>query len=163
MILLAYDGSADAEAALDHTARLLPGVDVTVLTVWTSFPGATVGGLMGMDSVYVDPVEADRVSQDAAVRLAAEGAARAAAAGLNARADTARSGMGVGAAIASTAARLDADAIVVGTRGLTGLKSFFLGSVSHAVLQHADRPVLVVPSGRVAEDRREWVQRAEAS
>jgi nucleotide-binding universal stress UspA family protein len=47
----------------------------------------------------------------------------------------------------------NADVIVMGSRGLTGVKSFLLGSVSHAVLQHADRPVVVVPSPAVAERR----------
>jgi hypothetical protein len=42
-----------------------------------------------------------------------------------------------------------ARAIVVGTRGLTGIKSLLLGSVSHALLQHADLPVIVVPYPRL--------------
>jgi nucleotide-binding universal stress UspA family protein len=41
----------------------------------------------------------------------------------------------------------------MGTRGLTGVKSLLLGSVSHAVLQHADRAVVVVPSPEVARER----------
>ncbi len=48
---------------------------------------------------------------------------------------------------------VDANVIVLGTRGLSGLKSVLLGSVSHAVLQHADRPVMVVPSPEVAARR----------
>jgi len=161
-ILLAYDGSPDAETALDHTARLFPGADVTILTVWESFPGPTAGGLMEMGSVYVDPIEVDRANQEAAGRLSAQGADRAIAAGLRARASTGRSSLGVGAAIVSTASRIDADTIVMGTRGLTRLKCFFLGSVSQAVLQHADRPVVVVPSHRVAAERRESIHRAQA-
>jgi nucleotide-binding universal stress UspA family protein len=46
-----------------------------------------------------------------------------------------------------------ASAILMGSRGLTGLKSVLLGSVSHAVIQHADRAVIVVPSQEVASER----------
>jgi nucleotide-binding universal stress UspA family protein len=46
-----------------------------------------------------------------------------------------------------------AQSIVMGTRGLTGVKSFLLGSVSHAVLQRADRPVVVVPSPDLVKER----------
>jgi hypothetical protein len=38
-----------------------------------------------------------------------------------------------------------------------------LGSVSHAVLQRANRSVIVVPSAAVAEERSEWVQRRDAA
>jgi nucleotide-binding universal stress UspA family protein len=36
------------------------------------------------------------------------------------------------------------DLIVIGTRGRTGLKRFFMGSVANGVVQHAHCPVLVV-------------------
>ena len=38
----------------------------------------------------------------------------------------------------------DVDLIVCGTRGLGGIKSFFLGSVSHKLLEEAKCPCLVV-------------------
>jgi nucleotide-binding universal stress UspA family protein len=38
----------------------------------------------------------------------------------------------------------DAAMIVMGSRGLTGVRSMLLGSVSGAVVNHADRPTLVV-------------------
>ena len=157
MILLAYDGSPDARAALDHAARLLPGAEVTVLTVWESFPSPTGGAMMEMGAAYVDPAEVDQANEEAAREQARDGADRATAAGLRARACTARSSAGADAAILAAAARINADAIVMGTRGLTRLKSFFLGSVSHGVLRQADRPVLVVPSGEVASNRRERI------
>ncbi len=37
-----------------------------------------------------------------------------------------------------------ADMVVVGSRGLTGLRRFFLGSVSHGIVRHAHCSVLVV-------------------
>jgi nucleotide-binding universal stress UspA family protein len=46
--------------------------------------------------------------------------------------------------IVAAAEALDADHIVVGSHGLTGLERFLLGSVSRAVVQHAPCSVLVV-------------------
>ncbi len=48
-------------------------------------------------------------------------------------------------AICDEAERLDAEAIVVGARGLSRVQSALLGSVSSAVVVHAHRPVLVIP------------------
>ena len=47
------------------------------------------------------------------------------------------------AAICKEAADLGADVIVVGSHGRTGVKRFFLGSVSERVVRHAPCPVLV--------------------
>jgi nucleotide-binding universal stress UspA family protein len=33
----------------------------------------------------------------------------------------------------------------MGSRGLTGLRSMLLGSVSNGVVHHAERPALVIP------------------
>ncbi len=38
----------------------------------------------------------------------------------------------------------EADAIILGSRGLSGIAEFFLGSVSSKVSQYADVPVLIV-------------------
>lgn len=46
--------------------------------------------------------------------------------------------------IVSVAARMRADLIVMGSRGLGGVQSFLLGSVSDRVLHHAHCPVLIV-------------------
>jgi hypothetical protein len=62
----------------------------------------------------------------------------------------------------STAASREAAVIVVGSRGLTGVRSMLLGSVSGAVAHHADRPTLVIhrptttdePRGAGAQCRR---------
>lgn len=47
-------------------------------------------------------------------------------------------------AILYAAKSMGADVIIVGSRGLGGMKGLLLGSVSHAVVQHASAPVLVV-------------------
>ena len=59
----------------------------------------------------------------------------------------------VAGAILAEAEAVDASAILMGSRGLTGLKSLLLGSFSHAVIQRADRAVIVVPSTEVAASR----------
>ena len=40
--------------------------------------------------------------------------------------------------------KVQADAIVIGSRGLSGIAEFFLGSVSSKVSQYAAVPVLIV-------------------
>jgi nucleotide-binding universal stress UspA family protein len=62
---------------------------------------------------------------------------------------TCRAGQGSSAAMAliEAANDLDAGMIVVGTRGRGGLRGLIAGSTSRAVIEHADCPVTVVPSG----------------
>ncbi len=47
--------------------------------------------------------------------------------------------------IRATAARLGADLIVMGSRGRTGLREIFFGSVASTVVHHTGPPVVVVP------------------
>ena len=47
--------------------------------------------------------------------------------------------------IVDVADEINAAVIVVGSRGLNGLEEAIKGSVSHAVAEHAGRPVLIVP------------------
>lgn len=166
MILASYDGSADAQAAIDHAARLMPGAETTVLTVWEPFQAAmsrTGGKGMGMGTSYPVNSEIDAANEEAARARAAEGAERATAAGLVAEPRIAVRQDGIAGAILAVADELGADAIVLGTRGLTGIRSMLLGSVSHTVLQHADRSVIVVPSPAIVDERREWIHRRDAA
>ncbi len=158
MVLVGYDRSTDADAAIDALARLTPGAQTVVLTVWEPFVDVLIGvGATGMEPVPVDLAaaapEIDTANRKRAAALAEAGAARALEAGLAARPLSVDGAQGAPAAILQAARELDADVVVVGTRGLGGVKSYLLGSISHAVLQHADRPVLVVPSADVAERR----------
>lgn len=46
--------------------------------------------------------------------------------------------------IVEFAKKSDADLIVMGSRGLSGIKEFFLGSVSHYVAQKSSCPIFIV-------------------
>ena len=156
MILICYDGSDDAKAAIDEAGTLLGGQPATVLTVWQPFAEllaeTPLGFGIGPGALNIE--EADDASRAAAEHLAAEGAELARQAGFNARPRESTRLQTTAHAILAEAEACGASAIVMGSRGLTGLKSLLLGSVSHAVLQHADRTVIVVPSPAVADARR---------
>lgn len=54
----------------------------------------------------------------------------------------------IGGKIVEQAVELEADLVVVGTRGRTALTDLLLGSVSHWVIRHAPCAVVVVPALR---------------
>jgi nucleotide-binding universal stress UspA family protein len=152
VILIAFDGSDDAKAAIASAAKLMPGQQATVLTVWQRFIDSMAHAGAGVP-MMVDFDDVDESTEKLAKDRAADGAKLASDAGLEATAETAVVDTTVAEAIIDAAAKAGADSIVMGSRGLTGLKSAVLGSVSHHVLQHADLPVTVVPSPEVAERR----------
>jgi nucleotide-binding universal stress UspA family protein len=96
-----------------------------------------------------DAAQEDELSAQAARQLAEHGASVATEAGFDVRARWVADGRTIATTIIEEADELDADLIVMGSRGLTGI-SAFLGSVSNHVLQHAHRPVLIVPAGSSA-------------
>jgi nucleotide-binding universal stress UspA family protein len=153
-LLIAYDGSADAKTALEYTARTFPGREAVLLTVWEPLLGqlsvaeAFVGAVATEDEEKVVELSAENVAE--------AGAKAANEAGLKATARWESEGaQSVWEAIERVADEIDADLIVTGSRGLTGLHSLLVGSVSAKVLRHAKRPVLVVPSAHLAEARSE--------
>jgi nucleotide-binding universal stress UspA family protein len=153
MILIAYDGSSDAKEAIKRAGELMRGRPAGVLTVWEPF-GDIVGRVgAGMPIGSVDYAELDRSYGEHARQRAEAGASLAREAGLKAF-PLVRLRLGsIAESILAEAEESGAEAIVLGTRGLTGLKSVLMGSVSHEVLQHADVPVIVVPSSEVATAR----------
>jgi nucleotide-binding universal stress UspA family protein len=46
----------------------------------------------------------------------------------------------------------DFDVVVVGCRGLSGIKSFLMGSVSSKVVHHCNKPLMVVPRDSALDD-----------
>lgn len=155
MILIAYDGSPDSNTAIERAGELVKDTSATILTVWEPFEDIVTRAGAGLTLGAVDYVALDRSYQEQAGKRAAEGVERARAAGLTAEPRVQVRRGSIAGTILGEAENVGADAILLGTRGLTGLKSLLLGSVSHAVLQHADRPVIVVPSGALAAARGE--------
>lgn len=155
MILICYDGSEDAKAAIEHAGELLAGQRATVLTVWqpVSAIGARAPTAFPFLPSLLDAEQIDRANANHAGARAEEGAELARKAGFEATPLTCPQKHTTAAAILLQAEVLDAGAILIGSRGLTGLKSRLLGSVSHAVVQHGDRPVIVVPSPKAAFSR----------
>ena len=149
-ILIAYDGSEVANAALARAAELFPGSPAGVVTVWE--PGhAALLAAPGPDAfgatMPVDPrtvAEVDRAERDQAARLAEDGAERARSLGLDAEPHPVPDEVDVGETVMAVARERSAAAVVVGSHGISGLRARFLGGVSRRVLEHCDRPVVVV-------------------
>jgi nucleotide-binding universal stress UspA family protein len=142
-ILLCYDGSDDAFRAIELAGSLFPGGHAVVLSVWEKY-----GVLSGIPRVD------DELMQEATQEMAGDGKERAEAAGFAAvTAVAVEAEHGVATAIIDAADEHDAALVVMGTRGNTGIRSLLLGSVSHSVAHHAHRPLLIVPSGPLAEAR----------
>jgi K+-sensing histidine kinase KdpD len=93
-------------------------------------------------SIYVEAADASRTQHD---QLARQMTAELNDAGISAEAT--RREVDAATEILAAASASDADLIVMGTRGRTGLARFVLGSVARNVLQHASCSVLVVREG----------------
>ncbi|HXJ81135.1 MAG TPA: universal stress protein [Candidatus Methylomirabilis sp.] len=163
MILICYDGSADARAAVEQAAKLFPQEQATVLTVWEPYVELVVRTSMGFVPSIPDADEVDEATRKAAEKRAAEGASLASGLGMAATPKAASHATTAALAILAEADVMDATAIVMGSRGLTGVKSLLLGSVSHELIQHADRTVVVVPSPEVAASRARALREEGAS
>jgi nucleotide-binding universal stress UspA family protein len=152
VILIAYDGSDDAKAAIEQAAKLFQGKTTTVLTVWQRYIDtmARIGGGTGL---VMDYEEIDKDSAKLAAERAEEGANLAQDSGLQASTAVAVVDSTIADAILNEANSAGAQAVVCGSRGYSGIKSLMLGSVSSHILQHADVPVVVVPSPAVAKAR----------
>jgi nucleotide-binding universal stress UspA family protein len=150
-VLIAYDGSDLSKAGLRHAAELFAGRPAVIATVWE--PGlaaaAPVGqpDSLGFGSIPPDPatVEAvDDAQQKHATDVAGEGAELARSLGLEAEAHPVPDELDVADTLIDIARERDAAAIAIGSHGVSGLRSRLMGSVARKLIEHADRPVLVI-------------------
>jgi nucleotide-binding universal stress UspA family protein len=139
-ILLATDGSEGARLAADTAANLAAstGSELHVVCV---VPGLPLYELPDYPASFEEVVEAQRqmvqtVLDEEVERLEDSGATVAAA-----RLETDER---PDRAIVRLGEELSADLIVVGSRGLGGVRRALMGSVSDSVVHHAHCPVLVV-------------------
>ena len=141
-ILICYDGSVDAREAINVAGELFPGYHAVVLDVAPLL--TPVESLAELSPVTPNFGE---TNEDDALRRARAGATFAREVGLTAEA---RSNLAAPTweGIVGMADEVDAAVIVVGSRGLTGVRELFNGSISHDVAEHAGRPVLIVPPRR---------------
>jgi nucleotide-binding universal stress UspA family protein len=145
-LLLCYDGSDEAAHAIDAAAAFVPpGSPATVLYVREPALAGTPGGIV---PVAVPP-EVEERDAARARQVAADGAAHAQRMGLVAGPRVEVADGPAWQTIVEVADR-EADLVVMGTRGLSGLREVLSGSVSHHVAQHVRRPVLIVPSTAAA-------------
>jgi nucleotide-binding universal stress UspA family protein len=124
-LLLCYDGSEDAKHAIERAGGLLADRRALVVTVWEPTASLDSFAWSGVSAGVANFVELDRAAAEAEpVAIKAAGP--------------------VWKTIVETAERCDVAAIVMGSRGLTGVRSMLLGSVSNAVVHHTKRPTLVI-------------------
>jgi nucleotide-binding universal stress UspA family protein len=143
MVLIAYDGSPHARAAIARAGQTLRPGPAVVATGWSSFADSAPR-LVLRDAVRPVVEDLDVAGREEAEELAAEGAELARAAGFDAQPRAVRSGGPFYAALVALADEIDAGAIVAGSRGRSSVAAAVLGSVSTGILHHTQRPVLVV-------------------
>jgi nucleotide-binding universal stress UspA family protein len=141
-ILIAYDGSAAARAAIK-----LAGVHVRndrkaiVLSVYQPLESVP---FIGAPNIQI-PSGVDEEIRAASEKLAEEGAELARASGFDTTGYVGELHETVWETIVRFADDQDASLILMGTHGRSGVKAVLLGSVASAVMHHARRPVGVVP------------------
>ncbi len=148
-VVIGFDGSADAEAAVRATAALIPDREMVVVHAWQPVNQAALAAGSG-DSFAVSQAQElsrdlDRAGETEAEEMAEAGAAIARDAGARAGAAAVRADDGAWRALVDEADRRGAALVAVGSRGRSRTASMLLGSVSAGVVGHAGRPVLVVP------------------
>jgi nucleotide-binding universal stress UspA family protein len=150
-ILIAYDGSDAARGAVSAAAELFGGRGAIVATAWEpalAYESATMPAPgLELQPMPVDVKEAHALEGELearAARIAGEGAELARSAGLEAEPAAVAGDIQAAESIAELARERGAAAIVIGSRGLTGLRARLEGSTSKGVLKRAPCPVVVV-------------------
>ena len=149
-VIVAFDGSDESQAALRAAAELFRDRRLVVVSVWE--PGIAMVGLgqpdpMGLTAPLPTTEEiatVDRIQHEHAGTMAEAGARLARDLGADAEALPVPDETDIAETVHGIAEQRDAAAIVVGSRGLGGMKAKLLGSTSRKLLHDTRRPLLVV-------------------
>jgi len=145
-VLVATDGSDHARNAISALCRLPLPKGSTAHLVYAVPSVNEQLHLTGspLDPPVMEPVyEAGRFLREHAEQVLKEDTETLAAAFADVRPFTEEGE--ARRAILRAADQVEADLIVLGSKGLSGIREFFLGSVSHRVLKYARASVLLVP------------------
>jgi nucleotide-binding universal stress UspA family protein len=140
-ILLCYDDSPEAARAIEAAAGLFGERRAVVVNV---LPWMTPAESFAATSSVVPGNAFEELNTAVARRTAHDGAEIARSHGFHAEARGELS-HSTWDGIIDAADEIDAAVIVIGSRGLTGLKKVVETSVSQHLAKHARRPVLIVP------------------
>ncbi len=146
-VLIGYDGSDSARAALAAAGGLFPGAEATVVNVHPEPPTPETGAMarvaLPSDVIRTGIEEMTRQTLERSRELAEDGTGAANAAGLHATAETA-----AGNRPWRTLLELadDADLLVCGTHGRGAIGRTVLGSTASTLVHHARVPLLIVPA-----------------
>jgi nucleotide-binding universal stress UspA family protein len=140
-MLLAFDGSACSEAALETALRLAKAEEAKLI-ICTVVDPIQVAGEHAPAPPTQEALNEERAATAQALDTAAE---RARAAGITVETIVAQGEPAY--EIVQHAERSAVDAIVIGTHGRSGLKRLLLGSVAEGVLRDARVPVVIVRHG----------------
>jgi nucleotide-binding universal stress UspA family protein len=145
--LICYDGSPSAQRALTVAASALDGAPAVLLHVWNP-PRRVLADSFGVseDHAALNTLKLEKVVEERAAEVIADGEALAGRLGLSVTPRQEVNRSSVWQTILDVANDVDATLIVTGTHGTTAVQSALLGSVSNALVHHARRPVLVVPT-----------------
>ena len=139
--ILCYDGSEAAERAI-RTAPVLLGSERAARVLYAYKPTErSLGVAQGITGGRIDAPVLGEADAHAVVD---RGVAIARDAGFAAEPLLLQADRRTAELIAQTAEELDAPAIVMGQRGLSGVRSMVLGSVSREVVNAYHRPVVLV-------------------
>jgi nucleotide-binding universal stress UspA family protein len=150
-VLVGYDASELAKAAVRHAADLFPERPAMLVTVWepglatmslTPIYDVSMSGMLPPDPEVTEAV--DRAQREHASRVAAEGAELARSLGLAAEAHAVPDELDVAETLIALARERTAAVVVVGSQGMSWRRSRLLGGVSRKLIEQCDRPVLVI-------------------